>query len=409
MRRVRRMRVLLLILSLSVLGAFTTPCAELPQITQRVLKDDLQHWVDGGFPSLSVALATSCGVVWTGVAGYADVAIHKTASSHDLYGIGSITKTFVAVVILQLVEEGKLQLDDTPAEILGRANVHGIPNAATATLAQLMNHTSGIPSWEDSPRWIHEARGAAYDPRRRWSPADGLSYIRGSRALGPAGSLYHYSNTDYTLLGLIAQKVTGHLLTAEIRRRILVPLGLRDTYLEGYEAVPEDRIARRYQFATADFKRTAGVSKLFPEMRPGLIDVSASRLSPEWAAGGMLTTASDLAKFARALRDGRLLKPGSLRFMMQWRAADQPGTEVGHGLFRSLRKDGLYQIGHTGNVLGFTADMDWLEGSDAIVVALANVGSVDAGEVPLRKGGSRDFFRAALLFLKSHRASFCRN
>lgn len=403
------MRVLLLILALTALGAFTTPCAEPPQITQRVLKDDLQHWVDGGFPSLSVALATYCGVVWTGAAGYADVATRKPASPHNIYGIGSITKTFVAVVVLQLVEEHKLRLNDTPAAILGRSSVKDIPNTATATIAELMNHTSGIPSWEDSPRWIHEARGVSYDPGRSWSPADGLTYIRKSRAPGPAGSLYHYSNSDYTLLGLIVQKVTGHLLMAEIRRRILVPLGLRDTYLEGYEAVPEDRVARRYQFATADFKRTAGISKLFTEVRPGLVDVSVSRLSPEWAAGGMLTTASDLAKFARALRDGRLLKPGSLRFMMAWRAADQPGTEVGHGLFRSLRKDGLYQIGHTGNVLGFTADMDWLDGSDAIVVALANVGSVDAGEVPLRKGGSGEFFRAALRFLKTRAAPSCRN
>lgn len=194
----------------------------------------------------------------------------------------------------------------------------------------------------------------------------------------------------------------------EIRRRILVPLGLHDTWLEGYEPVPEERVARRYQFATPEFRRTAGISKLFPEVRPGVLDVSASRLSAEWAAGGMLTTASDLARFALALRDGRLLDRRSLRFMMQWRAADQPGTEVGHGLFRTLRHDGLHQIGHTGDVLGFTADMDWLEGMDAVVVALANIGSVDAGNVPLRKGGSREFFRAALQFLKVRGAASCR-
>lgn len=395
------------ILAFLTLAGLATTCAQRPKVTPRFPHEDLQHWVDGGFPSLSVALANSCGLIWTGFAGNADLGARRRASSNDLYGIGSITKTFVAVVILQLVEERKLRLDETPAEILGQASVRDVPNAATATLAQLMNHTSGIPSWEEVPRWVREARGASYDPRRAWSEASGLSYLRGLRPLGPPGSLYHYSNTDYTILGLIVQKVTGHRLMFEIRRRILAPLGLQDTYLEGYEPVPENRVARRYQFATAEFRRTAGVSKVFTEVRPSLIDVSASRLSPEWAAGGILATASDLARFALALRDGRLLTPASMRFMTEWRATDQPGTEVGHGLFRSLRRDGLYQIGHTGNVLGFTADMDWLEGSDAIVVALANVGSVDAGDVPLQKGGSREFFRAAQLFLKAHGAPSC--
>lgn len=86
-------------------------------------------------------------------------------------------------------------------------------------------------------------------------------------------------------------------------------------------------------------------------------------------------------------------------------------SEAARDLFlvlpKVVRRDGLYQIGHTGNVLGFTADMDWLEGSDAIVVALANVGSVDAGDVPLRKGGSRGFFRAAQQFLKEHGEPAC--
>jgi D-alanyl-D-alanine carboxypeptidase len=307
----------------------------------------------------------------------------------------------VAVVILQLAEEGKLRLDQTPADILDRATVRDIPNATTATLAQLMNHTSGIPSWEEDPRWIHEARGDAYDPNREWSETDGLSYIRGAKPLGTPGSVYHYSNTNYTLLGLIVQKVTGNRLVAEIRRRILIPLGLRDTYLEGFEVVPEDRVTGRYHFATPDYLRAAGISKLFPEVRLGLIDVSVSRLSPEWAAGGLVTTASNLVKFAVALRDGRLLTPDSLRFMMQWSATDQPGTEVGHGLFRNLNKDGTHLIGHSGGVLGFSADMGWLEESDVALAFLYNAGSVNSGQVPLQWTGVKKFAAAARAYAKT--------
>jgi D-alanyl-D-alanine carboxypeptidase len=123
-----------------------------------VLHDDLQRWVTGGFPSLSVAVATSCGVVWSEAAGEADMTRHVPASTSSLYGIGSITKPFVAVVILQLADEGRLRLNQTPADILDRTTVWGVPNAMTATLAELMNHTSGIPSWEEDEHWLHQAR-----------------------------------------------------------------------------------------------------------------------------------------------------------------------------------------------------------------------------------------------------------
>ncbi len=82
-----------------------------------------------------------------------------------LFGVGSITKTFAAVVILQLVEEGRLDLHATAASLLGVA-VAGIPNADQATIAQLLNHTGGVPSWEDDPAWIHEGRGDRLDPGR---------------------------------------------------------------------------------------------------------------------------------------------------------------------------------------------------------------------------------------------------
>lgn len=391
-----------------LLAASPASSAELSRVPPKGLKDDLNQWVGSGFPSLSVAIASSCGVRWAAAAGEADIMGRQPAAPSHLYGIGSIAKTLVAVVILQLAEEGKLRLGETAAKILGTTVTRGVANADTATLAQLMNHTSGIPSWEDASDWIRDARGAAYDPGRHWPAADGLSYIRGLPPVGTPGSRYHYSNTDYTLLGLIIENVTGQALAVEIRQRILDRLKLHDSYLEGFEPVPERKLPRRYHFATQKFKDAAGVSKHFPEVRPGLIDVSASRLSPEWAAGGMVMTANDLARFAQGLRDGKLLKPESLKFMTKWQPTDDPGTQVGHGLFRTLGADGQHQIGHTGGVLGFTADMEWIEEADVIVVKLTNVGVVDAGDVPLRKGSSQALLQAAQQFLKKNGRHSCR-
>ncbi len=145
----------------------------------------LQGLLDGGvaegIPGLSAAVATSDGLVWTGVAGSADLETGVPVSPDMLFGIGSITKTFVAVVILQLVEEGLLDLNATSAGLLGSA-VDGIPNADEATVAQLLNHTGGVPSWEDDPVWISDGRGATLDVSRIWGKNRNDALHRRARA-----------------------------------------------------------------------------------------------------------------------------------------------------------------------------------------------------------------------------------
>jgi D-alanyl-D-alanine carboxypeptidase len=127
----------------------------------------LDQAVSAGVPGITAAVATSQGVVWTAASGIANLAIGERMRSDMLLGIGSITKTFVAVVILQLIEEERLRVDQTAKHILGTA-VDGVPNADTATVAQLLNHTSGIPSWEDDPTWIRHGRGDLIEVSRIW-------------------------------------------------------------------------------------------------------------------------------------------------------------------------------------------------------------------------------------------------
>ena len=347
-------RVLLAVVSIVI--AIAVVVIFVPAI---VLKPALAHWQSGGFPSLSVAVGNSCGVLWSSAAGDSDLRSGRPARATDLYGIGSITKTFVAVVALQLVEEGRLDLNRPVTDYVPLLRDMHIANAATATLAQLMSHTSGIPSWEDDPGWIRDARGAGLDTRRHWQPTDSLAYIESKPALSTPGAEYHYANTNYTLLGLAIEAVTGQPLAREITRRILVPLGLHDTYLEGYQPEPADRLPSRYHFDTPTFRATAGIAPSFTMVRPDLLDVSTASLAPEWAAGGLVTTARDLASFALALRDGRLLPPKQMAFMQAWQPAE-PGRQVGHGLFRFDRGNDRHTIGHLGAVMGFGAQMEWL-------------------------------------------------
>ena len=345
------------------------------------LRAALSDGLDAGLPGLSVALATRQGVVWTGAVGFADLSTGAPATMAYWYGIGSITKTFVACVIEQLVDEGRLSLDATAADVLGPEIVRGIPNADTATIAELLNHTSGVPTWEFDADWIRRGRGADFVTSRTWGKAETLDYLRDGRhpATNRPGKGYAYSNSNYTLLGLVMERVTGHDAVAEIHRRLLDPLGLRGIRMEGFEPIDPRYLPARYHFDTPDFRRDAGLHPSYRPVRPGLIDVSASNLSPEWTAGGLVARPADLAEFARALRDGEVVSAAALRRMMPTVAADDPGEEAGAGLFREPLS-GASLIGYDGGVLGFGAVMGWLEDQDLVLVVMTNAGSMHSGD-----------------------------
>ena len=350
-----------------------------PEISiEQQLQAVLDEAIESGIPGLSVAVCNSQGLLWTGVAGQADITRHNSVQPEHLFGIGSITKTFVAVVILQLVEEGRLNLNTTAEALLGSELVGDVPNAGVATLAQLLNHTSGIPSWEDDPRWIKEGRGDQQDPDKIWAKAATLDYIKNQLPLANPGEKYAYANTNHTLLGLVIEAVTDHSLVDEIQQRILQPLGLSDIYLEGFQTLPEQRLAQRYHYATPEFRRDAGVHSHFTEIAAELIDVSASNLSVEWAAGGMVATAADLARYGSALQNGQLLKPESMAFIQQWFAINK-NANIGHGVFCTNLADGNTLLGHMGAVLGYTAALHWFDDCDISMALLANIGTMHIG------------------------------
>jgi D-alanyl-D-alanine carboxypeptidase len=350
-------------------------------------------------PSISAAIATRQGVIWSGAVGYANLKTHSRANAAYLYGIGSITKTFVACIVERLVDQGQLSLDATAADILGPEVIAGIPNADRATIRQLLNHTSGIPTWEFDAEWIRKGRGAESVPERIWRNTETLDYVRGGRhpATNAPGKSYAYANTNYTLLGLVVEKVTSRDIVDVLHKDLLEPLGLADIRLEGFEPIDPSRIPARYHYETPEFRRTAGLSPAFYLAAPGLIDVSRSNLSTEWTAGGLLATAHDLAAFTLALRDGRVVAPATLARMVSFAPTGEAAEEVGQGLFHERLADD-WLIGYDGGVLGFGAVMGWLEHSDLVVVIMTNVGMMHTGDdawYPLQLVRSKTFLRAA--------------
>jgi D-alanyl-D-alanine carboxypeptidase len=349
------------------------------------LRNAMTAGIAMGLPGISVAISNDKGRSWSGTAGYNDLLRRVALKADDRFCLGSITKTFVATVVLQLVQEGKLDLDKTPADYLDDPLVLKTPNTGTATLRQLMNHQSGIPTWEFQPDWIRKGRGDQMVLGHVWGKTETLQYSTGDLlpATNAPGARYSYSNTNYTILGLIVEKVTGNDAAAEIRKRILKPLDLRNTFLESFEEIPGGYV-HHYHYATPAFEAAAGVHRGFPEIRPGLVESTSANLSPEWTAGGMLSSAGDLLRFARALRGGELLGPAMQKEMFTY----YPPAEGGGG--RSQYMQGIsknaYQdytaFGHSGGTLGFTARMTWFEEPGIIVIMLVNAGGMHSALSP---------------------------
>jgi len=351
---------------------------------ERVLEQALVVGAAMGIPGISVAIGIGDSIAWAGTTGFNDVLRRIPVHVNDRFGVGSITKTFVATVILQLVEEGKLDLDKTPQDYLDLKIIREVPNTDTATLRHLLNHQSGIPTWEFQKDWIRKGRGDQMKLGYVWGKAETLEYCTGDilPATNQPGQRYSYSNTNYTILGLIIEAVTGNKAAAEIRSRLLEPLGLKNTFLESFEDIPGGYV-HHYHYATPDFQEVAGVHRGFSEVRPYLVESTAGNLSPEWTAGGIVTSASDLVRWAQALRDGEMLTPEMHREALTYYAPHEPRGGRRRYMQGISRTERFYKdytaLGHGGGTLGFSAGMYWLEDTDIVIVLLTNVGQMHSG------------------------------
>lgn len=358
-----------------------------PPPPERILENALVVGIAMGIPGISAAIGVADTLLWTGTAGYDDLSRRTPLHAGSRFGIGSITKTFVARVILQLADEGKVSLDRPATEYVDLPILRRIPNAGTATLRQLLNHQSGVPTWEFQRDWIPRGRGREMELGRIWGKTETLEYCTEDLlpATGAPGERYSYSNTNYTLLGLVIEAVTGNDAAVEIRRRILEPLGLRDTFLESFEPVPGGYV-HHYHYATPAFETAAGVHRGFPEVRPYLVESTAANLSPEWTAGGMVSSARDLVRWARALRDGELVSAAMHEEAFRYyppAAGENPRSQYLQGIARTVDfYDGRTVYGHSGGTLGFTAYLYWFEDDGTIVSLLANVGGMHSGLAP---------------------------
>ena len=271
---------------------------------------------------------------WTAARGVADLRTRRAMTSHQRFRVGSVTKSFVATVALQLVDEGRLSLSDTVASRLPGI----LPYGDRVTLRQLLNHASGIPEYAIGPR-ERVYRGERF---RSWKPRRLVALIADQPQQFPSGTAFSYSNTNYVLAGLMIEQASGRSLAGEIRRRILRPLHLRDTSFPVDVASIPGPSARGYSLDHRHGRPVAG----------RLRDLTVYNPSAVWASGNMVSDIDDVARFYRALLGGRLLSPARLAEMKADGEPWMSGQRYGLGLHVIDTPCGPV-FGHTGGVTGF--------------------------------------------------------
>jgi D-alanyl-D-alanine carboxypeptidase len=313
--------------------------------------------------------------LWTGVSGIS----HGTVPMDPdmLFGIGSVTKNVVAALTLDLVEEGRLSLDDPVSEFLPP-----FPHVEDSiTIRQLLNHTSGLYMfWDNDGLW--DALKA--DRARVWTPEEVLTYI-GDPYFEP-GKGWRYSNTNYLLLGMILEKVTDSSLSTEFRDRFWNPLGI-EGYLSIQEKIP-DRLAHVFG---DNFHYGAAERDLTLEPR-------ASHESIIFGSGGLFMTAADLARWSQALFGGEVLGEWSMeemyRFVSFRPIANMRAYGLGVQKFERRFASGEEAIGHGGGNIGSVTYMVYLPEHMVSVVVMVNAFPTSCAD-DIAKGLVREVLREA--------------
>jgi D-alanyl-D-alanine carboxypeptidase len=305
----------------------------------------------GGAPGAE-AVVTDHGRVTETRSGVGDVTTGKPYPRDAVFRVGSITKTFVATVVLQLVAEGKVKLDEPierylPGLITGNGN-----DGRRITVRNLLQHTSGLYSYTDDLLATGDLESLRH---RGGEPGELVALAVKHPPLFAPGSAWSYSNTNYIVAGMLVEKVTGHSLAGEITRRITRPLGLRDTSLPGHG---DERLPAPHP---RGYVSLGGPPADFTDFDPSIAG----------AAGGLVSTGRDLDVFYTALLGGRLLPAAQLAQMQHTvPIPGEPGVDYGLGLMHRTLPDGTRYWGHGGDIFGFATLAGALDGGRGAAVSV---------------------------------------
>lgn len=313
--------------------------------TRQAIQSKLDAWhAAGKFPGATLGVVLADGNSFGFAVGMSDRETKRAMRVSDRMPAGSTGKTFAAALAMQLVKDGRLGLDEKIEKYLGKEPWFGrLPNARDITVRQLLNHTSGLVRYEFKKEFTDFLTA---NPDKSWTPEERLAYLFDEKPPFAAGQGWEYSDTNYIVLGMILERVTGKEFYGEAKRRFIKPLKLTNT-------IPQDgpklkNVVQGY----------AGPNNPFGG-RDRMIENGKFIVNPqlEWTGGGWASTGEDLARWAKLMYEGRAFD-ASLVPMMVDAVPAKLGPNVKYGLGAIIRPTAAgVSYGHSGFFPGYMTDM----------------------------------------------------
>jgi len=340
-------------------------CGQTTSANTTALKNALQlklgEWHKAGsFPGATLGVVLANGESFGLAVGVSDRETKRPMMPNDRMLAGSVGKTFAAATALQLVKEGKIGLDDKIEKYLGREPwFPRLPNAKDITVRQLMNHTSGLVRYEFKEQFTKDLTA---NPDKVWKPAELVAYLLDEKPPFEAGKGWDYSDTNYIVLGMIIEKVTGKKLYDEADRRLIKPLKLTDTIPQDgprLKGVVQGYAGPNNPFGGSDAMIVNGTFIINPQF--------------EWTGGGYVSTAQDLARWAKMIYEGKAFSPDLLPQVVEGVPAPMLGRDTKYGLATIIRQTPMgISYGHSGFFPGYLTDMTYFPQQKVAVAVQVN-------------------------------------
>ena len=325
----------------------------------------------GSFPGGTAGFVLDDGTAFGIAVGVSDRAAGTAMKPSDRLLLGSVGKTYASAVALQMVHEGKFRIDDTLDKFFAREPwFPRIANASKITVRHLMTHTSGLVRYEFNPQFTKDLSA---NPDKVWTGPDRLAYLFDAKPPFAPGEGWEYSDTNYIVLGMIIEKVSGRAYYDELRRRILEPFGLKDTVPADSRRVPglvQGHAGENNPFGGSDEMIKDGRFAINPQF--------------EWTGGGLAVTALDLAKWGKILYEGKAFDRSMMAPFLDGVPA-RLGPETKYGLGVIIRPSPLgITYGHSGFMPGYMTELVYFPDLKASIAVQVNSSVPRSTGRPLR-------------------------
>ena len=326
---------------------------------------------EGNYPGLSIATIDRDNKITSLVAGFSDMEKQIPLSTKHLLMQGSVGKTYVAAIAIMLIKKGKLDLDEKVSAYLGHhAWYLRIPNASSITVRQIMNHTSGVMRYEFKPDFVNDLNAM---PAKEWKPEELLKYVWDENPGFAAGQGWDYSDTNYILLGMIIEQLTGRKYYELLYKEILEPHKLVNTKPTDKNLLPG--IAQGYAGKDNPFKLNEKV----------INDNGVFVINPqfEWTGGGVYSTTEDLARWGKLLYEGKIVDTA---LMLREAVAAKLGRDAKYGLGVIIRptQQGV-AYGHSGFFPGYMTELFYFPGRKLCIALQCNSSDIKNLKIGLQR------------------------